>query len=356
MKKYFSLLLVLAMCLVACNGKNSEEQNEKSAEDSVEQQESFADDFSATPEDLEEILVEVVRFDRALLNINPNDAEPDIKQLYADYEAIMPIYVEGVLGLDAKDTLRLTRLYADFLRDTIVAHTNHEIRKQFADIKAIQQELNEGFTRLHYLYPNWEIPKLFFFISGFNLPIFQYKNWIGVGVDMYLGSDYKYYSQIAHDYQKPCMDKKFIAGDVLNYYISQHIPYTSKENRLLENMLYRGKQIFLLSLLLPEFPKWEIMGYTKEQWDWCIQYEQQIWNKIMDKRDLFKTESMVKTSYLNDGPFTAEISQESPGRLGIWVGWRIIDSYMRHNEEVTLQELMEDGDAQKILEKSFYKP
>jgi hypothetical protein len=29
---------------------------------------------------------------------------------------------------------------------------------------------------------------------------------------------------------------------------------------------------------------------------------------------------------------------------------------MRHNEEVTLQELMEDGDAQKILEKSFYKP
>ncbi|MBQ2291143.1 MAG: sel1 repeat family protein [Paludibacteraceae bacterium] len=36
------------MCLVACNGKNSEEQKETSAEDSVEQQESFADDFSAT--------------------------------------------------------------------------------------------------------------------------------------------------------------------------------------------------------------------------------------------------------------------------------------------------------------------
>jgi hypothetical protein len=29
---------------------------------------------------------------------------------------------------------------------------------------------------------------------------------------------------------------------------------------------------------------------------------------------------------------------------------------MRHNEEVSLQELMKDGDAQKILEKSFYKP
>jgi tetratricopeptide (TPR) repeat protein len=58
MKKYFCLLLVLAMCLMACDGKKSKEQNEEtaksseqketSAEDSVEQQESFADDFSAT--------------------------------------------------------------------------------------------------------------------------------------------------------------------------------------------------------------------------------------------------------------------------------------------------------------------
>ena len=48
MKKSFCLLLVWAMCFVACNGKNSEEQKENSAEASVEQQESFADDFSAT--------------------------------------------------------------------------------------------------------------------------------------------------------------------------------------------------------------------------------------------------------------------------------------------------------------------
>ena len=76
----------------------------------------------------------------------------------------------------------------------------------------------------------------------------------------------------------------------------------------------------------------------------------------MEKRDLFKTESTVRASYLNEGPFTAEISQESPGRLGVWIGWQIVDSYMRNNEQVTIQELMSEGDAQKILEQSFYKP
>jgi hypothetical protein len=29
---------------------------------------------------------------------------------------------------------------------------------------------------------------------------------------------------------------------------------------------------------------------------------------------------------------------------------------MEHNENVSLQELMAEGDAQKILEESFYKP
>jgi uncharacterized protein YjaZ len=59
---------------------------------------------------------------------------------------------------------------------------------------------------------------------------------------------------------------------------------------------------------------------------------------------------------MNDGPFTSEISQDSPGRLGIWVGWQIVDSYMRNNENVSIQELINEGDAQKILEQSFYKP
>ena len=179
---------------------------------------------------------------------------------------------------------------------------------------------------------------------------------IGVGVDMYLGSDYPYYNQVVYNYQKTTMSKAYLAGDMLNYYIAQHLPYMSKNNRLLEHMLYRGQQLYLLAQLLPDSPEWEVIGYTREQWEWCVDYETAIWNRIMDKRDLFKTDSRMMGSYLNDGPFTAEVSNESPGRLGIWVGWRIVDSYMRQNPEVTLQELMYDGDAQKILERSYYRP
>ena len=113
--------------------------------------------------------------------------------------------------------------------------------------------------------------------------------------------------------------------------------------------------MYVCSTLLDE-PEYEVMGYTKEQWQWCEKYEQQVWNRIMDKRDLFKTEQMLLTSYLNDGPFTAEISQEAPPRIGTWIGWRIAESYMEHHPEVSLQELIANNDAEQILRESYYKP
>jgi uncharacterized protein YjaZ len=183
-----------------------------------------------------------------------------------------------------------------------------------------------------------------------------YEDIVGISIDMYLGSEYPYYNQVVYDYQKQTMRKACVAVDVLSMYLAYNIPYNSKYNRLLEQMIFRGKQLFLLSQLLPDEPAWELIGYSKEQWDWCKTYEKAIWNRIMEKRDLFKTESSVLSSYINDGPFTSEVTQDSPGRLGQWVGWRIVDSYMRNNKKVTLHELMNENDAQKILEQSYYKP
>lgn len=333
MKK--SILVILAVLLCACHGGR--------------------DYF---PRDIEAVEVDIVRFDSAQLAVRPDSVKQDIVQLYADYEVFMPMFVEGILRLPVEDTAYLCEMYSNFLTDTTMgfAQTNALAQSMFADISKLQKSLNIGFSRLHYLYPEWEIPTVYLFVSGFNSSVMYYENIMGVGVDMYLGSDYPYYNQVVYNYQKQTMRKECVAGDLLNMYIAYQIPYNSKYNRLLEHMIFRGKQMFLLSQLLPDEPAWEIIGYSKEQWDWCKKYEQAIWNRIMEKRDLFKTESMVRVSYMNDGPFTAEISQESPGRLGIWVGWQIVDSYMRNNENVSIKQLIDEGDAQKILEQSFYKP
>ncbi len=314
--------------------------------------------YQYIPKDIEPVAVEIVRFDSALLAVRTDSVKQDVVQLYADYEEFIPLYVEGVLRLPMEDTAYFSEQLANFLVDTTMgfAQTNALAKKKFANVDSLQEALNTGFSRLHYLYPEWEIPTVYLFVSGFNSTVIYYEDMLGVGVDMYLGSDYPYYNQVVYDYQKTTMQKEYVVRDVMSMYLAYNIAYNSKYNRLLEQMIFRGKQLFLLSQLLPDAPAWQVIGYTEEQWAWCEHYERAIWNRIMEKRDLFKTESMLINSYMNEGPFTAEISQESPGRLGLWIGWRIVDSYMRNNENITIQELINEGDAQKILEQSFYKP
>ena len=314
--------------------------------------------YQYIPKDIEPVEVEIVRFDSALLAVRADSAMRDVVQLYADYEAFMPLYIEGVLRLPMADTAYFSEQLAHFLADTTMgfAQTNALAKKKFANVDSLQEALNTGFSRLHYLYPEWEIPTVYLFVSGFNSTVIYYEDMLGVGVDMYLGSDYPYYNQVVYDYQKTTMQKEYVVRDVMSMYLAYNIAYNSKYNRLLEQMIFRGKQLFLLSQLLPDAPAWQVIGYTPEQWAWCEHYERAIWNRIMEKRDLFKTESSVLSSYMNEGPFTAEVTQDSPGRLGLWVGWRIVESYMRHNEEVSLYDLINEGDAQKILEQSFYKP
>ncbi len=310
------------------------------------------------PKDIEPQEIEIVRFDNALMNVHEATVAQDIRVLYEEYPVFMPVWVEDILGIPSADTMYLEEALPAFLNDTIYGfkQTNAREKEVFADITDMQKAVNKAFTRIQWLYPETEIPSLYLFISGFQTPIYFGEDLIGIGADMYLGSDYEYYNRVVYDYQKQTMRPECIPVDIVSAFLFRTIPYTSQQIRLLDQMLYRGKIMFLTAQIFDDLPGYEVMGWTKEQWDWCVKNERAIWHLVMDKRDLFKTESLVLTGYLNDGPFTSEVSQDSPGRLGIWLGWRIAESYMEHNEHVTLQELMAEGDAQKILELSFYKP
>lgn len=310
------------------------------------------------PRTMEKQTVEIVRFDSALLGVRTDKVAEDVRALYADYPEFMTAFVEQTLGVAAEDTDYLAQALPLFVHDTLYGFekTNRFVQHTFSDMRSIQHELDYAFTRIHYLFPELYIPTIYTFVSGFNGSVlFLDDGNMAVGLDMYLGSDYPYYNQVVYNYQKQTMRKECIAGDVVSGYLFATFPYEGAKSRLIDNMLYRGKLMYVCSTLLDE-PDYEVMGYSKEQWAWCEKHERQVWNRIMDKRDLFKTEQLLLTSYLNDAPFTSEISQEAPPRIGTWIGLRIAESYMQHHPEVSLQQLIANHDAEQILRDSYYKP
>jgi uncharacterized protein YjaZ len=121
-------------------------------------------------------------------------------------------------------------------------------------------------------------------------------------------------------------------------------------------MIYRGKLAYLTSLLLQSDPDELIVGYTKEQLQWCKQYEKDMWGSLIESKHLFSNESIWRMKYLEEAPFTQPFTQKSPGRAGVYIGWRIVESYMENNPKVTPLELVQNTDAQQILEQSGYNP
>jgi uncharacterized protein YjaZ len=73
---------------------------------------------------------------------------------------------------------------------------------------------------------------------------------------------------------------------------------------------------------------------------------------------LYETDDQKIQTYINEAPFTPQLGEhnQSAPKLGIWTGWQIVKEYMDRHPDVTLQQLMNNQDAQKILNDSKYRP
>lgn len=304
----------------------------------------------------EVVHVKINRFDSAFIALDHSNALKSTKELYRQYPQFMDVFVSDVLREDPKDSVKVSQAITDFLTDTTFSNVNKKVTETFKDISVIEKSISESYQRIHYFFPQVKLPQLYFFVSGFNQSMVVHPDFIGVGLDMYLGSDFPLYKEIAYEYLTYNMRPESIPVDVISAILFNNFKLDVKDDRLLDNMLYRGKIMYLLAVMMPQVKPYDLMGYTKFQWEWSRKYEQEIWNKMLDTRDLYSTDNLLIRKYLNEAPFTTPISQESPGRLGTWIAWQIVNSYMEKNQEITLADLLKDNNYQKMLDNSGYKP
>ena len=247
-------------------------------------------------------------------------------------------------------------MFRKFLGDKVFAGVYKKTLQTFADVSDIENGLSDGFSAVHATFPELRIPQVYFFVSGFNSPVFINDSILAIGADMYLGADYPLYKQFTYEYMIANMKRENIVPDVLTAYLFTHFPLRSQQNRLLDNMIYRGKILYMVSQFLPDEKPENIMGYTPDQWKWCKDNERGIWATLIEQKLLFSSDVQMIQKFLNDAPFTSPVTQASPGRLGTWIGWQIVSNYMNNNSKVTLNDLAGNNDYQMMLEKSKYKP
>jgi hypothetical protein len=108
--------------------------------------------------------------------------------------------------------------------------------------------------------------------------------------------------------------------------------------------------------MLPDEPEESIFGFTARQMEFCRKNEDQMWQYLLEHDMLFSTDQFIIRKLTGEAPFTSYFTNESPGMAAVWIGFRIVESYMVKNSGVKLEELMRDADIQGILEKARYSP
>ncbi|MFF5383222.1 gliding motility lipoprotein GldB [Pedobacter suwonensis] len=306
-----------------------------------------------------EVNIKIERFDQELFKGKNKNVLEVNNQLASKYGVFYDDFIHRILDSKFSNTESLTNLY----HDQAYTDLSKEVDSVFPDLKVQEDGLNQTFKYIKYYYPKAKIPKFISFASGFAYQMPVGDNYLGIGLDMFLGKDSKFYRAIVQSvplYLSRRFTPEYIVPRVAETYVHEELFAEPDDNRtLLSKMIFQGKILYFLDQVLPEnVGDSTKIGYTQQQLDWAQNFEGDIWAYFLENNYLFETDYQKIQVFLSEGPFTPGLGEnrESAPKLGVWIGWQIVRKYMSTHPDVTLQQLMGDNDVQKILNQSKYKP
>ena len=301
------------------------------------------DDISIKP-------VHIKRYGQALFKVDKEHLKSELEKLQKEF----PVFI----GDDLSDTIELLKL-ANFINDPLLIDAAKECNKKYPELGFLEDELTEAFKHLKYYFPDFDAPEVYTYISGFDheYPIIYDGRMLLIAIDMYLGANYPPYGKLGVPmYRVQKFSREYIVRDCMDQVAHAMMGDRIQEKNMLDLFVFHGKLLYFLDAMLPNIPDTLKIKYSQPQLEWAEKNEANLWAFIIENEVLYSTDKNVEKKLLLDAPFTSYFGNESPPRLGEWMGWEIVKRYMLNNPDVKLEDLLKDGDSQGILQKSGYKP
>lgn len=251
--------------------------------------------------------------------------------------------------------------WKSFYVDTEVRKINSYSKEAIKEKQdALSDELNMALKHYQYHYPNYPVPEVYAWTSDFQSaePILITDSVAFIFLEHYLGVENEYYSKMPK-YMGAVKSTEYMIPDFVSELSNRFVRKKIQDNSLINEMIYQGKLLYFADALMPNTEDYKKIGYTSEKLNWCEANEGKVWSYFVNKELLFSVKKSYRQRFLEPAPFSKfylPSDRESPGRIGAWVGWQIVRSYMENHPEISLQELMEDENSKQILNKSKYKP
>ncbi len=284
--------------------------------------------------------VNIDRFDQAFNQLN----EKSLDSLQEKYPFLFPIKYSQEFWLHKS-------------KDTLQQELKNEVYKVFPNTQELEEDLTLLYKHLKFYYPTIKVPKIISIISEIDYKnrILLRKELLLISLDSYLGKDHYFYGDISK-YISNDFEKNQILIDVAQEYAKKIFPRPDGRDFMSQMILY-GKRQYLLQQLLPKRNLAQVFSYTKEELKWNQVNESEIWRYLIEKDLLYSTDRNLLPRFLYPAPFSKfymSYDTQSPDRVGQYIGYRIVNSFMQNNN-VSLPSLKEI-DSKTIFTQSRFKP
>lgn len=292
------------------------------------------------------IEVKIERFDKKLMAVKDKD---DLYQLLSQNED----YLRRFYRAYPDDTALINHL------DNIVRHPetqklHKEVLSTFGDLGDIEKELGLAFGKIKKNFPDFVPPKVVATFSGLENDLYVSDSVVYIALEAFLGPKASYRPQ-QPDYILTRYQKEYIVPTVIRFISDKYNKMAQNDATLLSDMIYFGKAFEFTKEMLPKGSDSLIIAYPDSAMQQTWNAQDLVWAHFIDKSLLYEKRPQVKEKYIGERPKVLEIGPACPGRVGQWVGWRIVQRYLSENPAVTLKDLMANQNAQEIFIKSKYR-
>jgi hypothetical protein len=291
--------------------------------------------------DLPEVTFEWIRFDKLYANAN----NESLKELRLKFPYLFPGNEKDAFWMDYKN-------------DSLYYALDVAIDKVFSNDESLKSEVKRVFQRVKSYYPSFEAPKVITLNSkqDFDNQVFYADSLLFVSLDTYLGVRSPFYQGFP-EY-------------IVNHFTPENIPldvataiasttFSTQPNPVfLERMVDAGKLKYALQQFSGIEEDAKIMSYDESQVAWVQDNSFHIWQYFVEKEYLYSSDRELIRRFLDPAPFSKfyiESDMESPGQVGVWVGWQIVQRYAQQFPSKTLPEILATP-SMEIYNDSHYKP
>lgn len=302
--------------------------------------------------------VKIKRFEQSFFQIDSNNISAGLTKVRNSFPDFYPFFFQYILQLNPADTSS-----AGIIKAIITGYrdVNDTIQLKYNNLNWLQKDLEESFRYVKYYFPQYTIPGVITFVATLDAPgIVLTPTDLGIGLHQYAGKNFSVYKdeqvqQLYPSYISRRFDKEYIVPNSMKAVVDDIYPDQTVGKPLIEQMVEKGKQLYLLDHFLPDAHDTLKTGYTKTQLEWVRENEGNVWSYLIQNENIYSIEPNVIQIYMGEAPFTQNMPESSPGNIGQWIGRQIVKKFANSSDTLTLQKVLQTP-TKKVFEGAKYRP